>query len=116
MSTAIYLHAGYPTWRVVAPLAMFLTLIGAQAVAIVRLERNPVRVGRSVAVLHAFAQVYLMGVVAVTGGLHSPALPAVGASIALPAVFFGRRHVSRMLMCSQMVLFLAMGGVRPIRM
>lgn len=108
MSTAIYVHAGYPTWRIVAPLAMFLTMIGAQMLTVRRLERNPVRVGRSVAVLHAFAQIYLMGVVAVTGGLHSPALPAVGASIALPAVFFGRRHVSRVLMCSQMVLFLAM--------
>ncbi len=108
MSTAVYLHAGYPTWRIVAPLAMFAVMLAAQMLTLRRLERNPACVGGAVAGLHALAQCYLVGVVTVTGGLHSPALPAIGASISLPAVFFGRHPVSRALLATQMLLFLAM--------
>ena len=107
-TTAIYLHADYPLWRVIAPVALFAMMLCAQMLAIRRMERDPAGVGRSIAALHAFAQFYLMSVVAVTGGLHSPSLPAVGASIALPAVFFGRRKISRVLMATQLLLFLAM--------
>ncbi len=108
ITTAIYAHASYPTWRIVTPVAMFLLMLCAQLTTVRQLERNPVGIGRSVARLHAIAQFYLIGVVTVTGGLHSPALPAVGASIALPAVFFGRQPISRALMAMQVVLFLAM--------
>src|SRR5687767_1667278 len=70
MSTAIFLHADYPTWRVLTPLVMWVLMIGAQVLTVRRLERNPVGIGRSVARLHAIAQLYLVGVVTVTGGLH----------------------------------------------
>ena len=80
---------------------MFLAMLCAQLTTVRQLERNPVGIGRSVARLHAIAQFYLIGVVTVTGGLHSPALPAVGASIALPAVFFGRQPISWALMAMQ---------------
>ncbi|HVV85569.1 MAG TPA: HAMP domain-containing sensor histidine kinase [Kofleriaceae bacterium] len=108
MSTAVYAHAHYPTWRIVVPLALFATMLGAQLLTLHRIERNPICVQGAVARLHMFAQLYLVGVVTATGGLHSPALPAVGASIAMPAVFFGRQTVSRVLMCTQLLLFLGM--------
>ena len=113
-TTAIYLHAHYPLGRIIAPLALVAMMLCAQLRAIRTMERTPVGVGRTVAVLHGFAQCYLMSVVAVTGGLHSPSLPAVGASIALPAVFFGRRTVSRVLMATQLLLFLGM-ALLPLR-
>lgn len=113
MSTGVYADAGYPTWRIVTPLVMFAGLLAAQLIALRRLARNPACTGQAVASLHATAQLYLIGVVTITGGIHSPALPAVGASVALPVVFFGRHEVSRRLMASQIVLFLAMALLPP---
>lgn len=108
MSTGIFIHAGYPTWRTATPVVMWVLMLSAQVLTLRRLERDRVSIDRAVARLHLLAQVYLVGTVAVTGGLHSPALPAVGASIALPAVFFGRRPISRVLMATQLALFIAM--------
>ncbi len=113
MAVAVYVHAGYPTWRIVAPVVMFSLMIAAQVLTVRRLERQPIGVSWAVAGLHAFAQCYLVGVATVTGGLDSPALPAVGASIAMPVVFFGRRPISRMLICSQLLLFLGMALMPP---
>jgi len=115
MSTAVYADAGYPTWRIVTPLVMFLALLAAQLFTLRRLAHNPACTGQAVASLHATAQLYLIGVVTITGGIHSPALPAVGASVALPVVFFGRHEVSRRLMVSQIILFLAM-ALLPARL
>src|SRR5262245_51025041 len=56
MATVVYVHAGYPTWRIVAPLVMFTMMLAAQVLTVRRLERNPVGVGRAVAGLHGFAQ------------------------------------------------------------
>lgn len=108
MSTAVFLHAGYPTWRVVTPAVLWALMLCTQLHTIHSLRQDPTSTGRKVARLHGHAQLYLVSVVAVTGGLHSPILPAVGASIAIPAVFFGRAPASRLLMVSQFVLFLAM--------
>ena len=108
MSTVVFIHAGYPAWRIVTPLFLWAAMLCAQMTTVAALERKRVGIDRAVARLHLLAQLYLVATVTVTGGLHSPALPAVGASIALPAVFFGRRPISRVLMATQFVLFLAM--------
>jgi signal transduction histidine kinase len=108
MSTIIFCHAGYPAWRIITPLVMWALMLCSQVMTIRLLEQRRVGTDRAVARLHLFAQLYLVATVTVTGGLHSPTLPAVGASIALPAVFFGRRPISRLLMATQLVLFSAM--------
>ncbi len=114
MSTALFLHAGYPTWRVVVPLVMFVVMLGFQVFTLRRIQHERCSVGSSVAMLHGAAQLYLVAIIAVTGGLHSPSLPAIGAAVAMPAVFFGRQPVSRALMGTQLALFAAM-AVLPVR-
>jgi signal transduction histidine kinase len=108
MTTALYLHADYPVWRVAVPLVLFVAMVAAQLLTLRRLERSRHGVGPAVACLHGGAQLYLVAVIAVTGGIHSPSLTAIGAAIAMPAVFFGRQPASRALMGSQVVLFAIM--------
>ncbi len=104
----IFVHAGYPTWRVIAQLTVFALMVSAQFFTVRRVRRTATCIDQAVVGLHSMAQVYLVGVVALTGGLHSPLIASIGSATALPIIFFGAQAVSRRLTASLVVLFVAM--------
>lgn len=104
-------RAHYPAWRIVAPLAMFGFMLGAQFGVIRVAERDPTMLDRAFVFLHALSQVYMIGVTTVTGGIYSPVLPVVGASTALPIIFFGRAPVTKGLLAWNLALFVAMASL-----
>ena len=106
--SATLLHGGFPAWRVLVMVSMWLLMISAQFTTVRLASQRPELLDRAVVGLHVIAQVYLVGVTAVTGGLHSPMLAAIGSSTALPIVFFGAHSVSRRLTISLVLLFIAM--------
>jgi signal transduction histidine kinase len=103
--SAVFVHADYPAWR-------FLTLVGAWATmvlsqfSVVRwVARNKVRMQEASYAMHALAQLYLVTAVAVTGGIRSPMLPALGTASVVPVVFFGTQPATRWLTASMLVMF-----------
>lgn len=102
-------RADYPTWRIVAPLGMFVAMVAVHIGALVWARRNPS--DRAFVLLHITSQVYLFGVTTVTGGIYSPMLPVLGITAVLPIVFFGVTSASRALIGSAVVLFVAMAAL-----
>ena len=103
-------RGGYPTWRIFAPLAMFVTMVGVHVAALVWARRNPPG-DHAFVLLHITSQVYLFGVTTVTGGVYSPMLPVLGITAVLPIVFFGVTSASRALTCSAVILFVLMAAL-----
>ncbi len=103
-------RGGYPTWRIVAPLAMFVVMVLTQVVALSWARRNPPG-DRAFVLLHITSQVYLFGVTTVTGGVYSPMLPVLGITAVLPIVFFGVNSASRALTASALTLFVLMAAL-----
>jgi hypothetical protein len=103
-------RGGYPTWRIVAPLGMFVVMVMAQVVALSWARRNPPG-DRAFVLLHITSQVYLFGVTTVTGGVYSPMLPVLGITAVLPIVFFGVNSASRALTASALTLFVLMAAL-----
>ena len=101
-------RAHYPTWRILAPLAMFAVMLTAQATTLRMARRRPAILDRGFVFLHLMSQLYLIGVTTVTGGIYSPILPVVGATTALPIIFFGQARVTGALLGVNVLLFVAM--------
>ncbi|MBE7453882.1 MAG: sensor histidine kinase [Kofleriaceae bacterium] len=109
---AILAHASYPTWRIAVPLGAWSVLLVVQFSVLRWVEHDPRRLDTAVYVMHGMAQAYLLTIVAVTGGLRSPMLPALGTASVIPAVFYGARGATRWLTASVVVLF-ALVGLMP---
>lgn len=110
---AILLHAGYPTWRVLTPVATWVIVIVAQMSTLTWVEGDRARMNHAVLVMHALAQIHLVSTVAITGGIYSPMLPSLGTASAVPVVFFGARAASRWLTATLLLLFISV-AVLPV--
>jgi signal transduction histidine kinase len=109
--TVLLWRAHYPTWRIAVPPALFVLMLGAQLAVFRGANRRAISTERWFVFLHAFSQMYLMGVTTVTGGLYSPVMPVLGTSTALPIIFFGVSSVSRWLTGLNLLLFVAMAAL-----
>src|SRR5688572_8368978 len=78
LMSAVLLHASYPTWRLLTMVGAWMTLVIAQFSVVNWVSRNKERMVGASYVMHVLAQLYLVTSVAVTGGLRSPMLPALG--------------------------------------
>ncbi len=103
--SAVLLHADYPTWRVLTSFVAWATLVLAQFGVLHVVSRDKTRMEAAAFMMHGLAQVYLVTFVAVTGGLRSPMLPALGTASVVPVVFFGTQPATRWLTASMLVLF-----------
>ncbi|MEZ4400316.1 MAG: HAMP domain-containing sensor histidine kinase [Kofleriaceae bacterium] len=104
-------RAHYPTWRIVVPVFLFVDMVAAQFFVFRWAERRQVNLERAFVFLHALSQLYLFSVTTVTGGLYSPVMPVLGASTALPIIFFGATPVSRWLTVTSLALFVGMAAI-----
>jgi signal transduction histidine kinase len=103
--SAVLVHASYPTWRLLTLVGAWATLVVAQFSVVSWVSRNKDRLQGASYLMHVLAQVYLVTAVAVTGGLRSPMLPALGTASVVPVVFFGTQPATRWLTASMLVLF-----------
>jgi signal transduction histidine kinase len=103
--SAVLVHASYPTWRLLALVGAWGTLVISQFSVVSWVSRNRTGMQRASYVMHALAQLYLVTAVAVTGGLRSPMLPALGTASVVPVIFFGMQPATRWLTASMLVLF-----------
>lgn len=103
-------RGGYPTWRIVVPLGMFVAMVLVHIGALVWAHRSP-PADRAFVLLHVTSQVYLFGVTTVTGGVYSPMMPVLGITAVLPIVFFGVTSASRALIGSAVILFVLMAAL-----
>ncbi|HUQ06833.1 MAG TPA: HAMP domain-containing sensor histidine kinase [Kofleriaceae bacterium] len=105
LMSAVLLHASYPTWRLLTMVGAWATLVVSQYNVVRWVARHKDRMVGASYVMHALAQLYLVTAVAVTGGLQSPMLPALGTASVVPVVFFGTQPATRWLTASMLVLF-----------
>lgn len=106
-TVAILVHAGYPTWRVVAAFGIWLGFLLAHRV-IVANTRDPQRVARAFIGMNVTAQLYVVGSCAVTGGIHSPLLFGTAMPAIVSLLFFGPQAVSRWMALANGLLVVAM--------
>lgn len=105
LMTAVLVNAGYPTWRVATLFGAWATMVIAQFSVVSWVGQNKDRMQGASYGMHGLAQLYLVTSVAVTGGLRSPMLPALGTASVVPVIFFGTQPATRWLTASMLVLF-----------
>ena len=103
--STVLVHASYPTWRVITSVLAWATLVLAQFTVVHLVSRDKKWMETAVYVMHGLAQLYLVSFVALTGGLHSPIVPALGTASVVPVVFFGTQPATRWLTASLLFLF-----------
>ncbi len=103
----LFLHAGYPPWRIGA-LAGFYALFAVVHRWMTRTSKDPEQVEAAFIRMSVFAQVFLVGSAAVTGGIHSPFLPSVVMPSIISLLFFGPYPVARWTAVGNGLLIFAM--------
>src|SRR5687768_4086049 len=91
---AIMWDAGYPTWRVVALLAIYAAFALAHKV-ILGCTDDPQKTTQSFIQMNIAAQLMIIGSISLTGGIHSPFIPSATVPAIISLLFFGPQAVSR---------------------
>jgi len=104
---AILVEAGYPTWRVVAALGLYLAFIFGHRV-ILTVTRETHRVEHAFIGMNVIAQLFVVGSCALTGGIHSPLLPGTAMPAIVSLLFFGPLSVSRWMALGNGLFIVAM--------
>ncbi|HUJ59195.1 MAG TPA: HAMP domain-containing sensor histidine kinase [Kofleriaceae bacterium] len=103
----ILVHAGYPTWRVIAVGLVFVVFAAVQR-TFARHARQARCIEGAFIAINVGAQLFVVGSAALTGGVHSPFLP----NVVLPAIvslfFFGPVPASRWIAFGNFWLIVAM--------
>ncbi len=109
----VLVHAGYPTWRILALASIYVAFAVGHRV-VMRFTRNARPLCASPNVEHAFiamnvlAQVFVVGSAALTGGVHSPFVPGTVLPAIVSLLFFGPQAVSRWMALGNALLIVAM--------
>jgi two-component system, NtrC family, sensor histidine kinase HydH len=93
-SVGVFALAGYPTWRWVAIGVLYLVFATAQRL-LVRRADQPQCVEASFLGMNLCAQVFVTTCAALTGGIHSPFVPALALPSIVSLLFFGPIAASR---------------------
>ncbi len=104
---ALFAHAGFPTWRVVAFGAFYLVFATAHRL-IVRFVRDPQRVEGCFIGMSITSQLFVVGSATLTGGIHSPILPSLVLPSIVSLLFFGPYPVARWTAVGNGLLIFAM--------
>jgi signal transduction histidine kinase len=104
---AILLQAGYPTWRVLAMIGLFVGfIIGHRTILTVTRETH--RVEHAFIGMNVVAQLFVVGSCALTGGIYSPLLPGTAMPAIVSLLFFGPQSVSRWMALGNGLFIVAM--------
>src|SRR5580704_12779095 len=90
----LLVQAQYPTWRIIALVGTYAGFILGHRIVIAR-TRAQARVEHAFIAMNVIAQVLVIGSAALTGGVHSPFLPAVVMPSIVSLLFFGPHAVAR---------------------
>ena len=104
----IFLHAGYPTWRVGAAAAVFFGFALMQK-AWIRSSHDALSFDRVFIGINLSAQTMVTLIVALTGGLQSPTVPGLLLPSVMSLLFFGPHAVARWIAFASGLLIIAMG-------
>ena len=104
---AILIQAGYPMWRILAALGLYLAFIFGHRV-ILTVTRETQRVEHAFIGMNVIAQLFVVGSCALTGGIHSPLLPGTAMPAIVSLLFFGPLSVSRWMALGNGLFIVAM--------
>jgi signal transduction histidine kinase len=104
---AILIQAGYPMWRILAALGLYLAFIFGHRV-ILTVTRETHRVEHAFIGMNVIAQLFVVGSCALTGGIHSPLLPGTAMPAIVSLLFFGPLSVSRWMALGNGLFIVAM--------
>ena len=106
---AIMIHAGYPTWRIIALAALYVVFaLSHRLVVMRRATEDTHKVASSFIAMNVSAQIFVVGTAALTGGVHSPFVPATVMPAIVSLLFFGPHAVSRWMAVGNGLLITAM--------
>ncbi len=91
---ALFVHAGYPSWRIGMIAALYLMFALAHKL-IIRPVRESGRVETAFIYMGIVAQLFVVGSAALAGGIFSPFLPALVLPSIVSLLFFGPYPVAR---------------------
>ncbi len=103
----ILIHAGYPTWRILSMVGVYLLFVIAHRLIIMR-TREPQCVEMSFICMSLAAQLFVVGTAALTGGAHSPFVPGTVLPSIVTLLFFGPQAVARWMALGNALLIVAM--------
>ena len=104
----VFLHAGYPTWRLVAAAGVFL-LCQTMQHAWIRSSHDALSFDRVFIGVNLSAQTMVTAIVGLTGGLQSPTVPSLLLPSVISLLFFGPHAVARWIAFASALLIVAMG-------
>jgi signal transduction histidine kinase len=105
---SIFLHAGYPVWRVASSAGVFVGFALMQTFWI-RSRSDALSFDRRFIGINLSAQTMVTAIVGLTGGLRSPAVPNLLLPSVISLLFFGPHAVSRWIAFASALLIVAMG-------
>jgi signal transduction histidine kinase len=104
----IFLHAGYPTWRVAAAAGVFIVFALIQQ-AWIRSSSDALSFDRVFIGVNLSAQTMVTVIVGLTGGLSSPTVPSLLLPSVISLLFFGPHAVARWIAFASALLIVGMG-------
>jgi signal transduction histidine kinase len=108
----IFLHGGYPQWRIAAAAGVFFTFSIIQRVC-VRSSQDASSYDRVFIAINLSAQTMVTLMVGLTGGLQSPAVPSLLLPSVISLLFFGPHAVARWIALASELLIIALGLLSP---
>ena len=100
-------HAGLATWRLGALVASFVSFSLLQF-TMMRRAHIPENFERRFIVMNLSSQIYVVAMVSLTGGVHSPFVPGMVLPAIISLLFFGPQPVSRWIALGNGLLIVAM--------
>ena len=104
---AIFWHAGYPTWRIVAMAGLYAAFVVAHKL-IIGCTNDPQKVASAFLGMNVAAELFIVGSAGLSGGVYSPFLPSTVLPAIVSLLFFGPRALSRWLAVANALLLVAM--------
>jgi signal transduction histidine kinase len=109
-TVGILVVADYPTWRIVAMTITYLGFVGGHRL-VIRQTRELGRVEHAFIKMNVMAQLFVVGMAGLTGGVHSPFLPGCLIPAIVSLLFFGPQSVSRWIALGNGLFAIAMASL-----
>ena len=103
----VLVHAGYPTWRILAMVGIYGTFIIAHRFILMRTREADCVEGAFIRMQLA-AQLFVVGSATLTGGVHSPFVPGTVLPSIVALLFFGPQAVARWMALGNALLVVGM--------
>jgi signal transduction histidine kinase len=107
---AIFAHAGYPTWRIIAAFGIYGGFMLSHRL-VIHGTREQGRVEHAFIKMNVMAQLFVVGIAGVTGGVHSPFVPGTLIPAIVSLLFFGPQSVSRWIALGNGLFIVAMASL-----